>query len=107
MAGWGGAAGGVAAAVIARRRRKILRAFRDAGALSAETATTRDELGLRRSVVFRRLVRTGVLVDAGSGRYYLDEEAAARAHHLRVLRVQLMMAVVAVVLLLILVTANL
>ena len=97
----------VAAAAIARKRRKILETFQEAGALSAEDAKSHEELGLRRSVIFRRLVRTGVLVDCGGELYYLDEEAAARAHHMRVLRVQLIMAVLVVVLFLIFVTANL
>ncbi len=88
----------VAAAVVARRRRKILEAFRDAGALSAEQAVSCQELGLRASPIFRRLVRTGVLVDCG-GRYYLDEEAEARAHHLRVHRFSLLVTVLFVVLL--------
>ncbi len=69
----------VAVAVAARKRRKILAAFRDAGALCAEDARTLEELGLKSSVILRRMVRTGVLVECGGGRYCLDEAAAARA----------------------------
>ncbi len=83
----------VAAAVAARQRRKILDAFRGADALGEERAVFREQLGLRDSGTFRRLVRAGVLVDAGDRRYYLDEEAAARAHHTRVQRFALLMGV--------------
>ncbi len=89
---------GVAAAVAARRRRKITGAFREAGALAAGKAVSRHELGLRSSAILRRLVRTGVLVDCGDGRYYLDEEAEARAHHMRVHRFTLLMTVLVLVL---------
>ena len=88
----------VAAAVAARRRRKILEAFREAGALSAEQAVSSRRLGLRASPIFRRLVRSGVLVDCGGERYWLDEQAEARARHMRVQRVALLVAVAVVVL---------
>ncbi len=91
----------VAAAVAARKRRKILEAFREAGALSADRAVSQPELGLRGSAIFRRLVRSGVLIECGDERYYLDEEAAARAHYLRVRRFALLMATVSAVLLVI------
>lgn len=107
MAFSGGPAGGVAAAVIARKRRKILETFREAGALSAAGATPREELGLRKSVIFRRLARTGVLVDCGDERYYLDEEAAARAHRSRLQRAAVILTLVAVGLVVVLILEKL
>jgi uncharacterized membrane protein YidH (DUF202 family) len=78
MIGVGGSGGAIAAGAVAAQRRKILRKFRDHRALSAESARSTAYLGLRQSLLFRRLVRSGVLVACGGARFYLDEEAAER-----------------------------
>ncbi|MEM7352645.1 MAG: hypothetical protein AAF657_17735 [Acidobacteriota bacterium] len=83
MAGIGGAAGGVAAAAIAIQRKKILKTFRQFGAVSVETARSSQDLAVRRSLLFRRMVRTGVVVDCGDDHYYLDEVAEARERQRR------------------------
>ena len=61
------------AAVLAMRRKRLLRRFRDAGAIDPFRAVTLESLGERRTWIFTRMERRGVLIDAGDARYYLDE----------------------------------
>ena len=81
-----------AAAAIAIRRKRILNAFREADATSADGARTLEELDLRTSWFLRRMQSSEVLVDAGGGRYYLDEAAEERDHARRVKRAVWMIA---------------
>ncbi len=69
-------------AIIIRQNRAI-RAFRKAGALSFDTATTMESAGVRRSLAVRRLVSLGVLVEASGGKYYLDIDAEQRLYRRR------------------------
>lgn len=96
MAGIGGAAPVIAVAAIALRRKRILGKFRGLGALSAESARSRQDLGTRRSMVFRRMERLGVLVDCGDEHYYLDENAEERERHRRHRRAAWILAAVTV-----------
>jgi O-antigen ligase len=64
-------------AIIALKMRRYKEAFRAAGAVTPATAMRPAEAGLRESVIFHKLVRQGVLVAAGNGRYYLDERRDA------------------------------
>jgi len=75
---YGGAAAGLMAGVLALKRRQLIGAFDRVGATSPATARTRQELGVRDSPMFRRLVRRGVLCSANNGSYYLDRQARAR-----------------------------
>jgi len=63
-----------AAAVILIQMRKIINGFRAANATSPVTAIVPSEHGIRRSIIFNRLVRDGVLVPVNEERFYLDEE---------------------------------
>ena len=56
------------------RRRVIVRGFLAAGAVSPETAKTCREAGVVEGLGVRlgQLVRRGVLVSCGGGRYYVD-----------------------------------
>ena len=75
-----------AAAGMALKQKKIVRAFRDAGATSADRAATAAGLAIHQGVAFRILRGHGVLREAGDGRLYLDESAweALRARRLRI-----------------------
>jgi hypothetical protein len=64
-------------AIIAIRMRRYKEAFRAAGAISPATAIRPAEKGLRESLIFHKLVREGILVAAGNGRFYLDESRDA------------------------------
>ena len=61
------------AAIIVARQNKYIRTFRQAGAVSAASSIHLSECSLRKSMIFDRLVRQGILVPAGNDRYYLDE----------------------------------
>ena len=65
--------GSAVPAIIAIRMRRYKNAFRAAGATSPATAIRLVETGLRENFVFHKLVREGILVAVGNGRFYLDE----------------------------------
>lgn len=67
-----------AAAVIMARRKRYVRAFYGAGALSPGTARSLAEVGQRDTRWFQQMVRQGVFVQVGDGRYYLDQAGWAR-----------------------------
>ncbi len=103
MSGIAGAGGAVVVGAIAVKRKKILAKFRDLGALSPDSAKSSQDLGFRRSLLFRRMVRTGVLVDCGDGRYYLDETTQERDQHRRRRRAAWLVAVAIVAMVVVLV----
>ena len=68
---------GAAAAAVAIAERRMVEAFELAGATSAATARTPDEVGVETSSrSWHRLTNRAVIREAapGSGRYYLDRE---------------------------------
>lgn len=67
-----------AAAIIIRRQNRIIRAYREAEALDQANARRPEDLGVASRLAFRGLVRRGVLIDSGAGRYYIDSIAAER-----------------------------
>lgn len=75
-----------AAVVIARRRKRLVRRFREAGALDWERATTVEALGERHTWVFDQMVRRGVFHPVEGGRYFMDEKAAIEFLHRRRVR---------------------
>ena len=56
----------------------VMRAFRDRGALSPETAATQSELGLRSGSLFNHLVSQGVIRRVSPERFYLHEAHQSR-----------------------------
>lgn len=75
-----------AAAAMIHKQKKIVGAFREAGATSAERAATAASLAIHQGAAFRILRGHDVLREAGGGRLYLDESAweALRARRLRI-----------------------
>jgi predicted transcriptional regulator len=61
-------------AFVAAQFRKIVRLFQTHEAYSSSTARTTEELGVRHNLIFRRLVRKGVIIESGSGKYYLYKD---------------------------------
>ena len=59
------------------RRVRIVRAFVSAGATTSQAARDPDELGITRGLIFRRMVKGGVLREEAGGRFWLDEAADA------------------------------
>jgi len=65
-----------AAAVISIRRKRLVRRFREAGAIDLEHAVTLEALGERPSWIFDQMMRQGAFLSAPGGRYYMDERVA-------------------------------
>jgi hypothetical protein len=73
-----------AAAAAARGRRQVLSLLRDAGALSAEQATSIDPASRLGKRALERMVRAGVVHETSPGVYWLDEAALAASIRRRV-----------------------
>lgn len=71
----------IVAVLLSAKRRRLLRRFREVGAIDIDHAATLQALGVSLSGSFNRLVRRKVFVAVPDGRYYLDEGAASR--HMR------------------------
>jgi hypothetical protein len=84
--------------IIVAKTKKIIRSFINSGATSPAKARTTEELNIRRSGIFNRLVRRGVLVEIAD-RFYIHEQNLI-AYNSR--RRTIMIAVLAILLLLIL-----
>ena len=95
------AASAAAAAVVAKEKR-IVRAFRDAGATSADKAVSSADVGVHGRVAFKKLVGHAVLRESGDGRFYLDEQKwqdLCSLRHRMVLIILLLVAIAALALL--------
>jgi hypothetical protein len=76
------------AAFIIAKQNQYLRRFREAGAVSPDTALSLEQAGCRDSRMFRSLVRREVIRQTPEGKYYLDLKAAQafrQARHERAL----------------------
>ena len=62
----------VITAVMQHKQRKVVHAFEQAGAISADQARTAEELGLKPGMAWYRLVAHAVLRCPAEGRYFLD-----------------------------------
>lgn len=82
--------------VLAWRIRQTVSRFREAGATSPEHARSLSDLGIRNGISIKLLRRRGVLVEAGSERYYLDEAAYERWRKRRRIIFVVMLGVVAI-----------
>jgi hypothetical protein len=86
---------------IIAKQNQYLRRFQEAGAVAPESAMSLEQVGLRDSRMFQRLVRREVIRQAGPGKYYLDVQAAQAfrtARRERALNALLIVLVIAVVL---------
>ncbi|MEO6490146.1 MAG: hypothetical protein ABIO04_09425 [Ferruginibacter sp.] len=61
-----------AIALIAQRK-KLINKFRNAGAVSIDTALDTSAYGIPHSIFFTKLVRDGILVNTSTNFFYLDE----------------------------------
>jgi hypothetical protein len=59
---------------IVAKQNRYIRRLRAADAYSAERAVSLADLRMRPSFVLRGLIKRGVVIDAGNGRYFLDRE---------------------------------
>ncbi len=65
------------------KQNQYIRRFKKAGATAPASARPLAELRVRNGHIFRGLVRRGVFVEAGDGRYYIDLDQAAEFMALR------------------------
>jgi hypothetical protein len=65
------------------KQNEYIRKFKKADAASPATARTLDELRIRKTPIFRRLLEKGVFAEAGEDRYYIDLDQAAEFLALR------------------------
>ncbi len=89
--------GASAAAVIIRKEREIVERFTEAGAVSPSSARSSSDLGVHERFAWIRLVERGVIREAASGTYYLDEPTWVALRQRR-RRVALVLMIVLVVL---------
>ncbi len=64
-------------AIVAGKVNRIIRCFEQTGAFSERTARNPEESGIRKDLIFNRLVRNGVLVEVSQNRYFLHRENLA------------------------------
>jgi hypothetical protein len=93
--------GAVAAGAVARKRRRMIRAFREHGATSPETARTLADVGLSEGPLLHIMKLKHLIVDVGDDRFYLDtvrEQAVARTRRVVIAVVAFVVVVIVVVL---------
>ncbi|MFH1688912.1 MAG: hypothetical protein ABIE42_01580 [Candidatus Eisenbacteria bacterium] len=89
------------AGVVARKRKRIIRAFREHGATSPETAKSLVEVGLSDGFLVHVMKLRHVIVNVGGDRFYLDtarEQAVERTRRVVLAVVVLLVAAIIVVL---------
>lgn len=79
--------------IVAAQFRKLISRFRDSGTTSPRTAKTIEELNIRHMRMFKRLLNRGVINEAGSGRYYLNETNLDEYHQARRIRVMIILGI--------------
>lgn len=92
-------------AVILMRQNRIIRRFVEVRAVSPDTAVPLEDIGCRRSWIFRRLITRGVIVETEDG-YYLDEAAAEKFIRSRNTRILIITGVLVVIALLVFMIAD-
>lgn len=88
----------IAAVVISRKRRALLDALRRAGATAPAGAVPLAQAGIEPSMLLEIQKLRGVVVDAGGGRFYLDEAREAEAATGRRILAAVLLAAIVVVL---------
>ena len=88
------------AILILVRIRKIIEKFKSTNTKSPGASKTLDVLNIKRSFIFKRLLKRGVLIETNYNRFYLDEENLITYNNRRR---RIMIAVVLVMIILILV----
>lgn len=89
-----GATAGIAVMAV---RRRIISRFRTGQATAPERAATLSDLGVREGLIFRRMTSSGVLVEAGPQKWFLDEGAYERWRQRARVRVAMIILGIAVV----------
>ena len=89
------------AVIIAAARKKYLTVFRKQQAVSPAQALTPESAGLKRTMIFRHLVRQGVIVATSANTFYLDEAREQEVQKLVKKRGLMVVSILIIVLLII------
>jgi hypothetical protein len=81
------------AVIIAVQFKKLIASFRNSGTTSPKTAKTLEDLNIHPRRMFRRLLNRGVINEAGSARYYLNEANLEEYNQVRRIRVMIIFGV--------------
>jgi len=73
----------IGAVIASKQRRKIIRAFKKANAVSADSAKSLNDIGLAGSVMINIQKRRGVIVEAKPDIFYLNEKKEKEMARLR------------------------
>lgn len=85
------------APMIIAKTRRIIRRFENADATSPQNARTLEELNLHHGLIFRRLLRKEVIVEASPQRYYLNHEHLLNYENSRKIRMKAVLVIIAVI----------
>ncbi|MFO0873529.1 MAG: hypothetical protein U0575_06105 [Phycisphaerales bacterium] len=77
-AGFGSIALPISILLMVLRQRGPVQAFVKAAAVSADTARRPSSLGIHSEYMIEPLVRSGLLVSTGDGRYFVDQRVVRR-----------------------------
>lgn len=83
--------------IISKKRRRIINAFREAGAVSSESAKPLEEIGLSKSVLLEIQKLRGVIVKVEQNRFYLDEMRGKKVEHFRRILAVVLVVLVALI----------
>ena len=84
----------IGAIIASKNRRKIIRTFRNAGAVSPERAKSLGALGLVESTMFKIQKMRAVIVETDEKLFYLDEMREKKAARMRLMIVSISIVVI-------------
>ena len=67
---------GSGGAIVIRRQNEYMSIFTRFGAFDKEHAINLNEVGIRRSFVFKRMCSRKIFIECGNGLFYMDVQAA-------------------------------
>lgn len=74
------------ATVVIHKQNKLIRLFNEAGAIDAEHAISISEIGVRRSLVFNKMVSRGILIECRPDFFYINNNEVPRFNEQRRIR---------------------
>jgi hypothetical protein len=86
------------ASVVIHKQNKYIRTYNELGAVDEVHSIRLEEVRIRRSYVFNRMVDRGVFIECGYGKFYIDNDAAARFKEMRRNRAMVSLVVIFVLL---------
>ena len=87
---------GISGAVIIRKQNQYMDKFYRAGAVDGIHSINPKDIGIRNNLIFKRMVRREIFIDAGGGRYYMDIQRAREFKNLRRRRAMIALIIVVI-----------